>query len=74
MQKEADEMMILGLIMLKENKILKTNVILNKLPETRQKDQAKRGFIPQAMETLGLQVIPAHIIEKKYVAIMLPVK
>ena len=57
----------------KESKILKTTVILNKLPETRQKDQAKRGFIPQGKKTLGY-VIPAHIIKKKYVAIMLPVK
>ena len=42
---------------------MKTKVILNKLPETRLKDHVKRGFIPQAMETLGY-VIPAHIRKK----------
>ena len=56
-------MVILGLVMLKEGKIFKTKVILNKLPEAKQKYHAKRGFIPQAMETLG-HVIPAHIRKK----------
>ena len=46
-----------------KTKIFKTKVILNKLPETKQKDHAKRGFIPQAMETLG-HVIPAHLRKK----------
>ena len=48
-------MVILGLVMLKEGKIFKTKVILNKLPETKQKDHA--------METLG-HVIPAHLRKK----------
>ena len=39
-------MVILGLVMLKEGKILKTKVISNKLPDTKEKDHAKRGFIP----------------------------
>ena len=57
-------MVIISLVMLKEGKIFYAKVTLNKLPETKQKDHAKRGFIPQAMETLG-HVIPAHIRKKK---------
>ena len=74
MLKEAlIEMVILGLVMPKESKILGTKVILNKLPETRQKDRTERGFIRQEIDFYAMQF--QHIIKKNiHVARMLPVK